>query len=143
MFDIICLVNTHRQVWKLYQRMEAKLSFGYFIKNHSNPGKYEKRFCENLSRHRSNQVKVQLRYAVTFNANSFYCIIRLINFSIFVDRKIYTKLNGQRMYNFKLNFETGRLTGPAKDTVKKNTIDDSSNSINLVLEQTEPNSGAI
>lgn len=47
------------------------------------------------------------------------------------------------MYYFKLSFETGRLTEPAKDTVKKNTIDDFSNSINLVLEQAEPNSVAI
>lgn len=47
------------------------------------------------------------------------------------------------MYNFKLSFETGRLTVPATDTVKKNTIDDSSEPINLVLEQAESNSGAI
>lgn len=47
------------------------------------------------------------------------------------------------MYSFKLSFETDRLTEPAKDIVKKNTIDDSPKPINLVLEQAETNSGAI
>lgn len=49
-------------------------------------------------------------------------IIWSINFSIFVDIRIYIKLTDQkkykRAYNFRWNFETGRFTGSAKLNVK-------------------------
>ena len=74
---------------------------------------------------RFNQVKrpVSIFYWKLYIHRYFVCSSNCIKFSIFVNIRIYIKLEKQKeqrwTYNLKLNFETSRLTRPGKLNVKR------------------------